>query len=406
MLPYRAHTKHSKAAAPSLQSIDFVSIAVNSVGGGGVPRPYGQFTAARAGDGNATWQRLPPQAGTWQAKALPIAVTLLSDEQLTAAEGGDPSPRSGGSMPVPGGPETEAASHPSFSPRRSLTHPHRRGHGLSTYPGPGRGRGQQHRSHLVSLPSKGGVGLGAGALGAGGAGPLSRSQQEQLQYRRPGSSVHRSLVPLPPPEPHNTGAWFPLPSATFLAEVPTIPPSLRMDNGFSVSREFLMSGLHTKPQRQRHTAPSQYGDGGAAWDSGADPRFAGQGGLVEALDQGGHSSLPFGAVGPKGLRGVYVPIDNRAHLQQLQQHRSPTQPPLHYQHELQQQPSPSANHPPSPPQQLPQQQQELASQTSMQASSLAVENSHSLLAGPLVTRGALELPPEQTLPRRNVPTGW
>ena len=45
------------------QSIDFEAIADSSVGGGGLPRPYGRFSAARCGDGTAVWERLP--LATW-----------------------------------------------------------------------------------------------------------------------------------------------------------------------------------------------------------------------------------------------------------------------------------------------------------------------------------------------------
>jgi hypothetical protein len=41
-------------------STDFQAIADSSVGGGGLPRPYGRFVAARCGDGTALWERLPP----------------------------------------------------------------------------------------------------------------------------------------------------------------------------------------------------------------------------------------------------------------------------------------------------------------------------------------------------------
>lgn len=47
------------------QSIDFEAIADSSVGGGGLPRPYGRFSAARCGDGTAVWERLP--LATWSA---------------------------------------------------------------------------------------------------------------------------------------------------------------------------------------------------------------------------------------------------------------------------------------------------------------------------------------------------
>ncbi|GAX75470.1 hypothetical protein CEUSTIGMA_g2913.t1 [Chlamydomonas eustigma] len=45
-------------AGPTV-SVDFEAIADSSVGGGGLPRPYGRFSAARLGDGTAVWERLP-----------------------------------------------------------------------------------------------------------------------------------------------------------------------------------------------------------------------------------------------------------------------------------------------------------------------------------------------------------
>jgi len=39
---------------------DFQALANSSVGGNGLPRPYGRFLAAREGNGLAVWERLPP----------------------------------------------------------------------------------------------------------------------------------------------------------------------------------------------------------------------------------------------------------------------------------------------------------------------------------------------------------
>jgi hypothetical protein len=41
------------------QNIDFDAIADSSVGGNGLPRPYGRFIAHREGNGLSMWQRLP-----------------------------------------------------------------------------------------------------------------------------------------------------------------------------------------------------------------------------------------------------------------------------------------------------------------------------------------------------------
>lgn len=44
----------------NLQNLDFAAIADSSVGGAGLPRPYGRFNAGRMGDGTAMWERAPP----------------------------------------------------------------------------------------------------------------------------------------------------------------------------------------------------------------------------------------------------------------------------------------------------------------------------------------------------------
>lgn len=50
------HLDASKLMQPdalTTQSVDFAAIADSSVGGGGLPRPYGRFSAARNGDGES-----------------------------------------------------------------------------------------------------------------------------------------------------------------------------------------------------------------------------------------------------------------------------------------------------------------------------------------------------------------
>jgi hypothetical protein len=42
-----------------LNQVDFKAIADRSTGGNGLPRPYGSFSAARGGNGLATWWRVP-----------------------------------------------------------------------------------------------------------------------------------------------------------------------------------------------------------------------------------------------------------------------------------------------------------------------------------------------------------
>jgi len=60
------------------QSIDFSAIADSSVGGGGLPRPYGRFSAARNGDGTAIWERLPHEkkaSADREVRAVSIRIT-------------------------------------------------------------------------------------------------------------------------------------------------------------------------------------------------------------------------------------------------------------------------------------------------------------------------------------------
>ncbi|GIL44539.1 hypothetical protein Vafri_2067 [Volvox africanus] len=284
---YRATTKHVKTVTPTLQALDFISIAVNSVGGGGVPRPYGKFQACRAGNGNATWERLPPPPGSWQARALPIAVTLLGDSPPhSSPPRSDTSPllrqqRSGSTGRVGGsngavsshqrplhGSAPAAAAGPGHHTGRDATRirltltppetsgnfPPSHGHGHThsrsrTYPGPGAAASHGELGHARDAGK-----LALGRVGGAVPGVLGPGSCEHSYYRRPGSSLHRSLVPLPPPEPHNLAAWFALPAATFLAEVPDVPDQLRMDNGYSVSRDFLMSGLNP-PRRLPPPSP-------------------------------------------------------------------------------------------------------------------------------------------------------
>ena len=44
-----------------LNQVDFQAIAERSTGGNGLPRPFGSFSAARGGNGLATWWRVPAE---------------------------------------------------------------------------------------------------------------------------------------------------------------------------------------------------------------------------------------------------------------------------------------------------------------------------------------------------------
>ncbi|GLC32975.1 hypothetical protein PLESTB_000384700 [Pleodorina starrii] len=451
-LRYRSHTKHVKTVTPTLQALDFISIAVNSVGGGGVPRPYGKFQACRAGDGNAKWERLPPPPGSWQARALPIAVTLLGDSPSSAGMPKPESPRSGwhrsgdSNRSRTTSPSASAAS----SPRRplpphgstsdgALGHVSRVGADGSrlrlnyTSPeggnygsqGPDEAVHRPGRSHSQPSPAGGGGNSPFGAARGGGGAPAREAPKppgavpaaaglhEQSYYRRPGSSLHRSLVPLPPPEPHSLGAWFALPAATFLADVPKVPEQLRMDNGYSVSREFLLSGLNPprrppppaspprspphahllgfplQPQSHAQQQHQQHLSQGAGLDPNtpqpplhhpyltqSPPEVLQQeslavwnaleGGAAAAaaqqhqLQQQQQQQYQGGPAAPGMLRGVYVPLEKR-----LQE--------------------PAAAEPPPP---------------------LAEAVALGSPGGAAPLRGRLRLPSEVTLPRRAEPTGW
>ncbi len=247
---YRAHTKHVKVVQPALQSLDFTSIADSSTGGGGVPRPYGRFKACRAGDGNATWQRLPPQFGTWQAKALPIAVTVLTDEEVAAhtaaaAAAASRQPRThspGSDIPPPHShshshshshPSTRSTS-PSHTQDPSAPHPPPPPPGppFPPPPPPPPPPGPPGPVPATNPSSVSAFRPPPGLPPAPGAQPQRPAHHDQSYYKRPGSGVHRMQVPLPPPEPANPGAWFALPAATFLTEMPHIPGNIRLDNGF------------------------------------------------------------------------------------------------------------------------------------------------------------------------------
>ncbi|EFJ43866.1 hypothetical protein VOLCADRAFT_106640 [Volvox carteri f. nagariensis] len=383
-LIYRATTKHVKTVVPALQCLDFISTAVNSVGGGGVPRPYGKFQACRSGDGNATWERLPPPPGSWQARALPIAVTLLAESPPSSAGGArssSPQPASSSSRLAPGTAPAAAAAAagddgtgrgagreltrvrmpltPPAEGPSGYSSPHSHGHGYSrgrsrSHPSPGGTAPYDLRGHARTEASKPASVTGTSS-GSAGLGPR---MYEQSYYRRPGSSQHRSLVPLPPPEPHNLSAWFALPAATFLADVPDVPEQLRMDNGYSVSREFLMSGLNpprrlpppspplspihflgsssSRPEhpgapnpasnnthlfRQQQQQQQAHGGGGAHAALAPQPRAedslalwnvleASAAAAVAAQNSSSSSSNAHGG-SPGKLRGVYVPLEKR-----------------------------------------------------------------------------------------------
>lgn len=66
------HSRLHQGDGVLLHSVDLAVIADSSTGGAGIPRPYGKFVAPRGGDGRAMWSRLPPERGTWRAKALPV----------------------------------------------------------------------------------------------------------------------------------------------------------------------------------------------------------------------------------------------------------------------------------------------------------------------------------------------
>lgn len=286
MYSSRVQGKPAAAVTPTLQCLNFASIAESSVGGGGVPRPYGKFSAARAGDGNATWQRLPPSPGSWQAKALPIGVHMPDDSPAASPSGGGGRSASAGEDGSPN-PNTSPQHRRSTggtissggSTRRNRSYAHLRGPAPATYPGPLSSRSKAGPSILTGSPARGPAGAGFTAYGSpsnlahsgapatvtgGPTGPTTglaatagthgsstqsavpgMALQEHGFYRRPGSSMHRSLVPLPPPEPHNPAAWFALPAATFLTDLPNVPDHLRLDNGYRcvAARSFGELGL-------------------------------------------------------------------------------------------------------------------------------------------------------------------
>lgn len=68
------------------QNIDFDAIADSSVGGNGLPRPYGRFIAHREGNGLSMWQRLPNARHDPMAQHFgppPITEPLPSERNVT-----------------------------------------------------------------------------------------------------------------------------------------------------------------------------------------------------------------------------------------------------------------------------------------------------------------------------------
>lgn len=372
----------------SLQVMDFASIADSSTGGGGVPRPYGRFTAARGQNGTATWQRLPPAPGSWQAKALPLAVTVLTEEEVVAAEraaaaaAAEAAAFSGRAelQLQRGGPAAGGATSALKSPRSK---------GLAA--GSGVAGGRSHStSRLLRGPFKG---LAPATYPGPGSKPLSPAalllQQQQQQpdgfRRRPGSAVHRLLTHFEAPENGAAASgWFALPAATFLCQAPHLPANVRMDCGLSIGRDFLKSGLNPAAPTQPGPAAAVAGPsvegataagaapGGAGADAAHSLNAAAGAGNHTAGFSGGPSgaAMAASACSPSAFRGVYVPIDNSAREARYHYHSH------HAQH---------------------------AGGGSMEASGMAQLPPEEVGRAPLVSGS---LPPEALLPRRNVPPKW
>ena len=67
-------------SAPTVRT-DFAALANSSVGGNGLPRPYGRFLATREGNGLAVWERLPPYEVNLMGRVLPCVASGVSKPQ-------------------------------------------------------------------------------------------------------------------------------------------------------------------------------------------------------------------------------------------------------------------------------------------------------------------------------------
>mmetsp|Transcript_12279 Transcript_12279/g.26489 ORF Transcript_12279/g.26489 Transcript_12279/m.26489 type:complete len:507 (+) Transcript_12279:123-1643(+) len=195
---------------PSLTQLDFQAIADSSVGGAGLPRPYGRFGAARNGDGTAVWERLPPEkASAWQSKSfLQASGRLGSNGQLVLDV----------DQAVHGTSETSppASSKPA-SPSKGVARPNRL---------------------LSPLKARDPTG--------------SFARSGKVSMARAGDTA------APPPAPASERGGFALPAATFLTEIPGLPANVRVDCGYNASRDFLLSGLHRNAQIQQSGQAPQH----------------------------------------------------------------------------------------------------------------------------------------------------
>eukprot|EP00798_Chlamydomonas_sp_ICE-L_P007847 gene7847-1052_t len=182
-------------------SMDFQAIADASVGGGGLPRPYGRFTAGRAGDGTAVWERLPPKRMGESEKEKEKAAKM--------GKGGELEIKSSSSSP---------------------TRPDMRGH---------------HSASSVASYKLQQLNMIRGTHSTPGMDPSCRRPEVTCNKSSlPGNALHRH-GDLSRSGGPSLGQHFSLPAATFLSDVPRVPTFLRVDCGHSASKAHLRSGLHS-----------------------------------------------------------------------------------------------------------------------------------------------------------------
>eukprot|EP00798_Chlamydomonas_sp_ICE-L_P002802 gene2802-12677_t len=180
---------------------DFNAIADSSVGGGGLPRPFGRFTASRCGDGKALWERLP-----------------RLENVMDKAYGEDSEQEHS-----PGRQKSQSASSISSPSRLSPTR--RRANSVScTVP--------SFRSEKLAIV-RGEPQTSLETLG-----------KAYSSLRRPDlapNAVGTNSPGLSPSHSRPQPSSLHWPAASFLADTPSVPPYLRMDCGTGAGKDLLVS---------------------------------------------------------------------------------------------------------------------------------------------------------------------
>jgi len=295
---------------PPLQELDFQAMADSSVGGSGLPRPYGRFIGERAGDGKALYERRPTRrAASWHAKVFGMQDPYRPEAALRSRQRNSPSPEDN---PSSRGPSQGALQHNRTArAQTALQHnspsledsPSSKG----PFPEKREGTAPAQEPPLRQSPSP--------------ARPATH--QDSSRFWRPVGVRAAAADPLLPdactsPNPPTSTRRIPLPAATFLATAPPLPTNLRVDCGDGAAREHLFKGQSPPRTRPLPYASSMPVPG--APDSTNFGHSRGSTGslfLHQAHHQAADASPAGSAIGSEvpGYRrqcGVYFPVNQAA----------------------------------------------------------------------------------------------